>query len=79
MSIYDTVDERLMELELNDKVFRTDPLKKISDEKSRVDRFNNKYLIELKCRYKSIDKIKLWGCATSVSGVEFSSAISFSL
>ena len=32
MSIYDTVDERLMELELNDKVFRTDPLKKISDE-----------------------------------------------
>ena len=38
-----------MELELNDKVFRADPLKKISDEKSRVDRFNKKYLIELKC------------------------------
>ncbi len=64
MSIYDTVDERLMELELNDKVFRTDPLKKISGERSRIDRFNKKYLIELKCRYKSIDKIKLWGGAT---------------
>ena len=63
MSIYDTVDERLMELELNDKVFRVDPLKKISDEKSRVDRFNKKYLIELKCRKYSIDKIKLWGGA----------------
>ena len=64
MSIYDTVDERLMELELNDKVFRTDPLKKISDERSRVDRFNKKYLIELKSRRHSIDKIKLWGGAT---------------
>lgn len=63
MSIYDTVDEELMELELNDKVFRVDPLKKISDEKSRVDRFNKKYLIELKCRKYSIDKIKLWGGA----------------
>ena len=37
-----------MEQELNSKVFRSDPLKKISDDKSRVDRFNNKYLIELK-------------------------------
>ena len=64
MSIYDTVDERLMELELNDKVFRDDPLKKISDERSRVDRFNKKYLIELKARKHSIDKIKLWGGAT---------------
>ena len=63
MSIYDTVDEELMELELNDKVFRVDPLKKISDEKSRVDRFNKKYLIELKARKYSIDKIKLWGGA----------------
>jgi len=63
MSIYDTVDERLMELELNDKVFRADPLKKISDDKSRVDRFNKKYLIELKSRRHSIDKIKLWGGA----------------
>ena len=61
MSIYDTVDEGLMELELNNKVFRSDPLKKISDEKSRADRFNKKYLIELKCRKYSIDKIKLWG------------------
>ena len=64
MSIYDTVDERLMELELNDKVFRADPLKKISNERSRVDRFNKKYLIELKSRRHSIDKIKLWGGAT---------------
>ena len=64
MSIYDTVDERLMELELNDKVFKADPLKKISDERSRVDRFNKKYLIELKSRRHSIDKIKLWGGAT---------------
>ena len=64
MSIYDTVDERLMELELNDKVFRADPLKKISDERSRVDGFNKKYLIELKSRRHSIDKIKLWGGAT---------------
>ena len=64
MSTYETVDEMLMEQELNSKVFRSDPLKKISDDKSRVDRFNNKYLIELKCRYKSIDKIKQWGGAT---------------
>ena len=63
MNKYDTVDEHLMELELNDKVFRSDPLKKISDEDSRVDRFNKKYLIELKCRKYSIDKIKLWGGA----------------
>ena len=63
MNKYDTVDEHLMELELNDKVFRTDPLKKISDERSRVDRFNKKYLIELKSRRHSIDKIKLWGGA----------------
>jgi hypothetical protein len=63
MSIYDTVDEGLMELELNNKIFRSDPLKKISDEKSRADRFNKKYLIELKCRKYSIDKIKLWGGA----------------
>ena len=45
------------------KVFRSDPLKKISDERSRADRFNKKYLIELKCRKYSIDKIKLWGGA----------------
>ena len=63
MNKYDTVDEHLMELELNNKVFRSDPLKKISDEDSRVDRFNKKYLIELKCRKYSIDKIKLWGGA----------------
>ena len=64
MNKYNTVDEMLMELELNDKVFKTDPLKKFSDEKSRVDRFNNKYLVELKSRGHSIDKIKLWGGAT---------------
>ena len=64
MSLYKTVDERLMEEELNSKVFKNDPLKKISNEKSRADRSNNRYLIELKCRYKSIDKIKLWGGAT---------------
>ena len=60
MSKYDTVDEMLMEQELNSKVFRSDPLKKISDDKSRVDRFNNKYLIELKCRKagKTIDKLR---------------------
>ena len=63
MNKYDTVEEHLMELELNNKVFRSDPLKKISDEDSRVDRFNKKYLIELKCRKYSIDKIKLWGGA----------------
>ena len=63
MNKYDTVDEHLMELELNNKVFRSDPLKKISDEDSRVDRFNKKYLIELKSRRHSIDKIKLWGGA----------------
>jgi hypothetical protein len=64
MSVYKTLDERLMEEELNSKVFKNDPLKKISNEKSRADRSNNRYLIELKCRYKSIDKIKLWGGAT---------------
>ena len=64
MSKYDTVDEMLMEQELNSKVFRSDPLKKISDDKSRVDRFNNKYLMELKCRYHSVDLIKSWGGAT---------------
>ena len=64
MSKYDTVDEMLMEQELNSKVFRSDPLKKISNDKSRVDRFNNKYLMELKCRYHSVDLIKSWGGAT---------------
>ena len=43
MSKYDTVDEMLMEQELNSKVFRSDPLKKISNDKIRVYRFNNKY------------------------------------
>ena len=65
MNKYNTVDEMLMELELNEKVFKTDPLKKFSDEKSRVDRFNNKYLVELKSRGHSIDKIKLWGGSTT--------------
>ena len=63
MNKYKTIDEGLMELELNTKVFKIDPIKKISDEKSRADRFNKKYLIELKCRKYSIDKIKLWGGA----------------
>ena len=62
MSIYDTVDEQLMELELNDKVFKKDPLKKNLN--STIDMFNSKYLIELKYRTHSIDKIKLWGGAT---------------
>jgi len=64
MSVYKTLDERLMEEELNSKVFKNDPLKKISNDRSKADRYNNRYLIELKCRYKSIDKIKLWGGAT---------------
>ena len=64
MNKYKTIDEGLMELELNTKVFKTDPIKKISDEKSRADRFNKKYLIELKSRRHSVDKIKLWGGAT---------------
>ena len=64
MSKYDTVDEMLMEQELNSKVFKSDPLKKISDKNSKVDRFNNKYLMELKCRYHSVDLIKSWGGAT---------------
>ena len=51
-----------MELELNDKVFKKDPLKKNIN--SRIDMFNNKYLVELKYRTHSIDKIKLWGGAT---------------
>ena len=64
MNKYKTIDEGLMELELNTKVFKIDPIKKISDEKSRADRFNIKYLIELKSRRHSVDKIKLWGGAT---------------
>ena len=62
MSKYDTIDEMLMELELNTKVFKDDPLKK--NVNSRIDRINNKYLIELKSRKHSIDKIKQWGGAT---------------
>ena len=64
MNKYKTIDEGLMELELNTKVFKIDPIKKISDEKSRADRFNKRYLIELKSRRHSVDKIKLWGGAT---------------
>ncbi len=64
MNKYKTIDEGLMELELNTKVFKIDPIKKISNEKSRADRFNKKYLIELKSRRHSVDKIKLWGGAT---------------
>ena len=62
---YHVLDERLMEEELNSKVFKTDPLQKILDpNRNRTDRFNNNYLMELKCRYHSIDLIKSWGGAT---------------
>ena len=62
---YKHVDEMLMEQELNSKVFRSDPIKKILDpNRNRTDRFNNKYLMELKCRYHSVDLIKSWGGAT---------------
>ena len=62
---YKHVDEMLMEQELNTKVFRGDPIKKILDpNRNRTDRFNNKYLMELKCRYHSVDLIKSWGGAT---------------
>ena len=50
---YHVLDERLMEEELNSKVFKTDPIKKILDpNRNRTDRFNNNYLMELKCRYR---------------------------
>ena len=62
---YKHVDEMLMEQELNSKVFRSDPLQKILDpNRNRTDRFNNRYLMELKCRYHSVDLIKSWGGAT---------------
>ena len=62
---YKHVDEMLMEQELNSKIFRGDPIKKILDpNRNRTDRFNNNYLMELKCRYHSIDLIKSWGGAT---------------
>jgi len=62
---YKHVDEMLMEQELNSKVFKTDPIKKILDpNRNRTDRFNNNYLMELKCRYHSVDLIKSWGGAT---------------
>ena len=62
---YHVLDERLMEEELNSKVFKTDPLQKILDpNRNRTDRFNNNYLMELKCRYHSVDLIKSWGGAT---------------
>ena len=62
---YHVLDERLMEEELNSKVFRGDPIKKILDpNRNRTDRFNNNYLMELKCRYHSVDLIKSWGGAT---------------
>ena len=56
---YKHVDEMLMEQELNSKIFKSDPIKKILDpNRNRTDRFNNKYLMELKCRYHSVDLIK---------------------
>ena len=62
---YHVLDERLMEEELNSKVFKSDPLQKILDpNRNRTDRFNNNYLMELKCRYHSVDLIKSWGGAT---------------
>ena len=62
---YKHVDEMLMEQELNSKVFKSDPLQKILDpNRNRTDRFNNKYLMELKCIYHSVDLIKSWGGAT---------------
>ena len=62
---YHVLDERLMEEELNSKVFKTDPIKKILEpNRNRTDRFNNNYLMELKCRYQSVDLIKSWGGAT---------------
>ena len=62
---YHVLDERLMEEELNSKVFKTDPLQKILDpNRNRTDRFNNNYLMELKCRYHSVDLIKSCGGAT---------------
>jgi hypothetical protein len=54
MKKYKNVDEMLMEQELNSKVFKSDPLQKILDpNRNRTDRFNNNYLMELKCRYHS--------------------------
>ena len=65
MKPYVAVDEMLMEEELNSKVFKDDPIKKIIDpNRNRTDRFNSKYLMELKCRYHSVDLIKSWGGAT---------------
>ena len=65
MKPYVAVDEMLMEEELNTKVFKDDPIKKIIDpNRNRTDRFNSKYLMELKCRYHSVDLIKSWGGAT---------------
>jgi hypothetical protein len=65
MKKYKNVDEMLMEQELNSKVFKSDPLQKILDpNRNRTDRFNNNYLMELKCRYHSVDLIKSWGGAT---------------
>ena len=57
MKQYESVDEMLMEKELNTKVFKDDPIKKLIDpNRNRTDRFNNKYLMELKCRYHSVCK-----------------------
>ena len=65
MKQYEAVDEMLMEEELNTKVFKDDPIKKLIDpNRNRTDRFNSKYLMELKCRYHSVDLIKSWGGAT---------------
>ena len=65
MKHYKSVDEMLMEEELNTKVFKDDPIKKIIDpNRNRTDRFNNKYLIELKSRYYTKAKIESFGGAT---------------
>ena len=48
MNRYASVDEMLMEEELNTKVFKDDPIKKIIDpNRNRTDGFYSKYLMEL--------------------------------
>jgi len=60
-----TFDEILMMKQLNEKIFSGDPLEPLIDpNRKRTDLFNKTYLMELKERYHSVDKIKNWGGAT---------------
>ena len=60
-----TFDEILMMKQLNEKIFSGDPLEPLIDpNRKRTDLFNKTYLMEIKERYHSVDKIKNWGGAT---------------